>query len=159
VTGPTGSTGPSITGPTGPASTVTGPTGTSGGGGTLTWGDGNLGSSADTRLLHPSYNALSTATTVGNAVEWVAPRGGTLRNMFVRHNTANGNGTNVVYTVFVNGVATAITVTLATGAIGQASDLVNSVVIVQGDVVNITAVKAVSIANGNLQSIAVMEFA
>jgi hypothetical protein len=148
----TGPTGPSITGPTGSV-------GATGGGGTLTWGDGNLGSSADTRLLHPSYNALSTATTVGNAVEWVAPRAGTLRNLFVRHNTANGNGNNVVYTVFKNGVATAITVTLATGAIGQASDLVNTVALAQGDVVNITAVKAATIANGNLQSIAVMEFA
>ena len=76
------------------------------------------------------------------------PRAGTLRRFFVRHNTATGNGNNVVYTVMVNGVATAITVTLATGAIGQASDLVNTVAVAQGDRVSIRATKAVTIANG-----------
>jgi len=79
--------------------------------------------------------------------------------MFARHNTNNGNGNNVVYTMFVNGVAAALTVTLATMAIGQASDLVNTVAIAQGDRVNITLVKAATISNGNLQTIITVEFA
>ena len=71
-----------------------------------------------------------------------------LKNFFVRHNAANGNGNSVVYTVLVNGVATAITVTLASGAVGQASDTVHTVVIAQGDRISIRATKAATIAGG-----------
>lgn len=122
----------------------------------------NLGANADTRFLHPSYNGQATAsagTVADPVVDWVVPRGGTLRNMFSRHNSAKGNGNSVVYTVFVNGVITAMTVTLATGAIGQASDLVNSVVVAQGDRIRVRAVKALVIGDGNLFSIVTMELA
>ncbi len=77
-------------------------------------------------------------------------RGGTLKNFFARHNSGPGNANTVVYTVLVNGVATAITVTLAANAVAQASDLVNTVAVVAGDRVSIRATKALSIAAGEL---------
>jgi hypothetical protein len=70
--------------------------------------------------------------------------------MIVQHNAAAGNGANVVYTVWLNGAPTAMTVTLATGAIGQGSDLVNTVAVVQGDRVALAATKAATIAGGGL---------
>ena len=68
----------------------------------------------------------------------------------MRHNSTSGNGTSVLYTVLKNGVATAITVTLATGAVGQASDTVHTVAVAQGDRVSISAVKAASIGSGDV---------
>lgn len=89
------------------------------------------------------------------------PRGGTLRNFFVRHNAAVGNGTAVTYTVLKNGVATAIAVSLATGAIAQASDLVDTVAVVAGDRVSISADKpaALGAGGGDLEVEASLELA
>jgi len=63
----------------------------------------------------------------------------------------------VVYTVFVNGIATALTVTLATGAVGQTSDLVNGVTITQGSRISIQAVKALAIGSGMIDVEASLE--
>jgi hypothetical protein len=82
-----------------------------------------------------------------------------LRNLFVRHNRAVGNGNSVVYTVMLNGVATLLTVTLATGAAGQVSDLVNTVVVAQGDRLGFQLSKAAALGNGGLDVQADMEFA
>ena len=127
----------------------------------LVWGDNDIGASADTRFLHPSYNSLSIASTdVGGdlAVDWPAPRDGLLRNMFVRHNRPSGDGVSVDYTVTKNGVAQTLTVTLATGAIDQASDLVHSVVVAQGDLIRVRAVKSTNIADGTIEVIVTLEF-
>jgi hypothetical protein len=70
---------------------------------------------------------------------------------------ANGNGNNVVYTVFKNGAATAMTVTLATGAVGIASDITNTVAVLFGDLISIRAVKGTSIGNGAISVIAAIE--
>jgi hypothetical protein len=45
----------------------------------------------------------------------------------------------VTYTILVNGVATAITVALSAAAIGQASNIVNTVAVAQGDRVSLRA--------------------
>jgi hypothetical protein len=86
-------------------------------------------------------------------------RAGTLQNFFVHHNTANGNGGTVVYTVMVNGAATAITATLATGAVGTASDVANTVAVAQGDLVSIRVTKAANVTNGNVDVTAMLEVA
>jgi hypothetical protein len=62
--------------------------------------------------------------------------------MFARHNSAAG-ASIVTYTILVNGVATALVVALSAAAVGQASNLVNTVAVVQGDRVSLRA------ANGN----------
>jgi divalent metal cation (Fe/Co/Zn/Cd) transporter len=51
----------------------------------------------------------------------------------------------VVYTVLKNGIATAITVSLAANAVAQASDLVNTVAVVLGDRISLRAAKALGI--------------
>jgi hypothetical protein len=111
----------------------------------LTWGNDSIAAAADTRFLTPGRGGTAVTTVTTDINQLPAPRAGLLQNFFVRHNSTSGNGNNVVYTVLVNGAATAITVTLATGAIGQASDTVHTVVIAQGDRISIRAVKAVSI--------------
>jgi hypothetical protein len=70
---------------------------------------------------------------------------GTLKNLHVRQNGPAGNGAAIVYTVRVNGVATALSVSIAsTTANGQ--DLVDSVAVVQGDLIDIEVTKAASVA-------------
>jgi hypothetical protein len=113
----------------------------------LFWGNDSVAASADTRFLTPGRGVVAITTDLNQIP---VTRSGVLRNLFARHNSAAGNGNNVVYTVMVNGVATAITVSLATGAVGQASDTVNTVAVVQGDRVSIRATKAVNIAAGTV---------
>jgi hypothetical protein len=114
--------------------------------GILGWGNSSISAGADTRFLDAWYNQNTAPLVVTGGL--VAPKAGTLKNLAVRHNVANGNGNTVVYTVMKNAVATAITVTLASNAIGQALDTVNTVAVAQGDVISLRAVKAASIANG-----------
>jgi hypothetical protein len=114
----------------------------------LIWGVDNVGSASDTRFIPPGRaNGLATTSSV---YQFAMARAGTLRNLYVRHNSAGGNGNNVVYTVMVNGVATLITATKATGAIGTVSDLVNGFAAAQGDLVAIRATKAVAVGGGNI---------
>jgi hypothetical protein len=49
-------------------------------------------------------------------------------------------------------------VTLATGAIAQASNLVNTAVVAQGDRITLRATKALVVANGNVLPSVTMEF-
>jgi hypothetical protein len=123
----------------------------------LAFGDGNIGAAADTRFLGPWFGGQGEVAST-SIIEVVMPRAGVLRNLFVRHNAATGNGNSVVYTVMLNGVATALTVTLATGAIGTASDLINTVTVAQGDRIALRAVKAAAIGNGAVQPEASMQF-
>jgi hypothetical protein len=58
--------------------------------------------------------------------------------MFGQHNIAGGSGPVATYTLLVNGVATALAVSVPTGAVGQASNLVDTVVVAQGDLLSLT---------------------
>lgn len=120
------------------------------------WGAANIGSAAETRVIPVGYDdtLISTQTPKG----YSAPRAGTFRNMYVRTNTANGNGASVSYTLRVNGVATALTVSRATGAIGTSSNLVNTVAVVAGDLIEMLAIKAASIGSGVQEVFVSVEF-
>jgi hypothetical protein len=147
--GPPGPPGPP--GPEGPP----GPPGPSGESiGLLFWGNDTITAAADMRYLSPGSDGTASLT---NVEQIPLPRAGTLRRLFARHNSAGGNGNSVVYTVLVNGVATVLTVTLATGAIGQASDLVNTVAVAQGDRISLRASKAGVIAGGDINVQATVE--
>jgi len=128
-----------------------------GGAAVLGFGNQSLAAAADTRFLDQwgSQGAGTAGTTEEVAI--VAPRAGQLRNLFVRHQAAVGNGNTVVYHVRVNGVNTAITVTVATGAVAQASDLVNTATVAQGDRITLSAVKALGVANGGVIPTASLE--
>jgi hypothetical protein len=53
--------------------------------------------------------------------------------MFVRHNNAGVPGATATYTLFVNNIITALSVTISTGVVGQASNLVDVVNVSAGD--------------------------
>ena len=64
--------------------------------------------------------------------EQIIPMAATLSRMYVNVGT-NASTTNVTYTLFVNGVATALQATATALTTGTFSDLVNSVAVSQGD--------------------------
>lgn len=124
-------------------------------GSVLFWGVDQIQASADTRFIPPGHDSGFAITS--DKYQMPMPRAGTLRNLFVRHNSAGGTGPAISYTILVNGVATAITVSLATGAIGQASNIVAGVAVAQGDRVTLRAVKAVAIGGGAIDLVATLE--
>jgi hypothetical protein len=126
-------------------------------GSVLCWGNQNIAALADSRTLSPGYDITTAFLSPGTILQIPVPRAGLIANLFARHNTANGNGNSVVYTLHRNGAATALTVTLATGAVGQASNLTNAVIVNQGDRIEMIASKAASIQNGLLNSIVSVE--
>ncbi len=107
----------------------------------LLWGDNSVGSTTTTRYLTPGYDD-NLAETIATQVR--APRAGTLQNMRVRHNVTNGNGNSIVYTVRVNSVGSALTVSLASTT-ADGSDLASTVVIAAGDLLDIEVTKAASV--------------
>lgn len=122
----------------------------------VNWGVSNVAASADTRYLSPGFTQ-ATATTTSNSAYRV-PRAGTLQNFRVRHNNANGNGNSVVYDVLINTAASGLGLSLASGAVGDASDLVTAIPVAAGDLIEITATKALSIGSGDLDAMFVAEF-
>lgn len=129
----------------------------------LTWGNDSVAASVDARTLAPGYDR-SIAAVVGslagggNEGQYRAPRAGTMRNLRARHNTNNGNGNTVNYRLFVNGVASALQVNLATAAIGDATDAVNVVAVAAGDLIDMVATKAVALGSGVLDTMVAAEF-
>lgn len=130
--------------------------GLSSGGSVMVWGAHSVAATADKRYLPPGYGDI-TASTQAN-FRMVMSRSGILQKFAVRHNTAQGNGSNVVYDVVVNGVPSNLNLTLATGAIGGASDGSTTIVIEAGDIVDITATKAVALGAAIVEAIFTAEF-
>jgi len=116
-------------------------------GDTFFFGNVNVGAAADIRYSSPGRDNAAIAVT-SDLMQIPIRKAGTLRQLYVRHNSAGGNGNNVSYVAVVNGVATLITATLASGAVGQASDLVNTVAVAIGDRVSLRIVKEATIASG-----------
>lgn len=114
----------------------------------MVWGAGNIASGADVRRLLMGFfdGLIPTTSPRGHR----ATRAGTYSHLHARHNTNSGNGASVVYALFVNGVVTALAVTLATGAVGGASNVANSVTIAEGDLIEMVATKALAIGSGSL---------
>lgn len=108
----------------------------------LLWGNDSVSASTTTRYLTPGYDDVLAPIAV---VQIRVPRGGTLRNLRVRHNTPNGNGNVIVYTVRINSVATAVTVSLASTS-ADGSDVTNTAAVAAGDLVDIEVTKAASVA-------------
>lgn len=137
--------------------------GTLGQGSVLVWGNDNVAAAADSRSLNFG-SERNTASIVGSQPgggtesAWRAPRPGLVRNMRVRHNAAVGNGNSVVYTLTLNGVATALTASLASGALGDATDLVNVVIVLTGDLATMVASKALGLGAGGVSATVSTEF-
>jgi hypothetical protein len=91
--------------------------------------------------------------------DFASPRAGTLRNLFVRQNTAGTGVVVATYAIVINGVATALSVGLSTGPIGQGSNIVNTVAVAQGDRIALQVTKASVCSNTDVNIQAAVEFA
>jgi hypothetical protein len=119
----------------------------------LLWGDSSVSATTTTRYLTPGY-ADGTASTA--PIQFRVLSAGTLRRLRVRHNSTAGNGNAIVYTVRVNGVASAVTVSLASTS-SDGSDLSNTVAVAAGDLVDIEITKASSVGTSPSEVMASLE--
>jgi hypothetical protein len=117
----------------------------------LQWGNSSVANSTTTRVLDPGYeNRIAPLASGTSFVDVRIPRAGTLRNLYVQHNNPGGTGAVITYTVFVNGIATAITVGVASTT-AQGADTTNSVVVAAGDRVRIVVTKVAAAGGGSRQ--------
>lgn len=129
----------------------------------LTWGNDSVAASVDTRVLAPGFDRTTADLSGslpggGNEGQYRAPTAGTIDRLRVRHNSNVGNGNNVVYTLRINGILSILTAPLASGAIGDASDLVNGHVVAAGDLIEMTASKTASIGAGGVSCMVAVRF-
>jgi hypothetical protein len=123
--------------------------------GDIEFGASSVGTTTTTRYLYPGFaNAQAQTSVISRRVS----RAGTLRNLHVIQNTPAGNGNAIVYTLRVNGVASALTVSMASTA-SLGADLVNSVAVSVGDRIDIEVTKAAMVGGAPGDVVASMEFA
>lgn len=109
----------------------------------LVWGNNSVSPTTSTRYLTSGYDDV-LAPVIAGIVQFRLARGGTLRFLRVRHNVPAGDGDLIVYTVRINNVATALSVSMASTA-ADGSDLVNTVAVVAGDLIDIEVTKALDV--------------
>jgi hypothetical protein len=125
----------------------------------LQWGNNSVGSSTAARVLDPGFEGRLAPLTTGTAfADLRAPRAGTLRNLYIEHNNPGGTGATITYTVYVNGLATAITTGVASTAAGGA-DTTNTATVAAGDRIRIVVTKAAAAGGGAIVSEATLEVA
>lgn len=115
----------------------------------LTWGNMSVSSTTTTRFLTPGYDGSNQAQT--SPIQFRVPCLGTLQNLYVRQNVAGGNAQLITYTVRVNGIATAITASVAANG-ADGNDTTHTVTVSQGDLIDIQVTKAASVGTspGNI---------
>jgi len=103
----------------------------------VSWGNNTLQSAADTRFLDPWWDDSIATTT---RIEYIAPRDGTYENLAVLHNSPNGNGSVIIYTLEVDQAPSALTAALAsTGSV--ATDDTHMVAVLKGQLISLSAEK------------------
>jgi hypothetical protein len=128
-------------------------------GAVLQWGNDSVGNSTAARVLDPGFEGRLAPLLAGTAfADLRAPRAGTLRNLYVQHNNPGGTGAVITYTVYVNGVATALSAGVASTAAGGA-DTANSVSVAAGDRIRIVVTKAAVAGGGGIVPEATLEVA
>jgi len=120
---------------------------------TFEFGASGVGVTTTTRYLVPGYTP-NTAPIIAATIRMV--RAGTLKNLRVQHNLT-GTGGAIVYTVHVNGVATALTVSVNAGSTTGA-DTTHSVTVSSDDRVDLVVTKASSITLSPTNVAATVEF-
>lgn len=107
----------------------------------LTWGTlAGVATTTTTRYLDPWYNQTAAGT---NIVPYAVPSSGKIKNLRITQLAGVGAGI-IVYTLLVNGVATALSVSIAATAT-TGSDLVNVISVAAGDLISFRVTKAVAI--------------
>lgn len=130
------------------------PSGGGGNGGQLMWGDNSVSTTTTTRYLTPGYDD-SVAET--RPTEMRLSRGGTLRNLRVRHSRAGVGAANLTYTLFINSLPTTITASLAASA-QDAADLANLVAVAPGALAALEVTKAGVITQSPNGVVATLEY-
>jgi len=137
---------------------MTGPVGATGAGAILYWGIDNIGGGTAIRYMSPGHDFAVAPLT--DTMQIPLPRGGTMRNFIVYHNDPVGDPTNMVtYTVLVDGVATALTVTLAANAAGPVIDAVNTVAVGSTQRVSVSLQRSSSMGTSMIDPQASVELA
>ena len=109
---------------------------------TLHFGAIDINSSTTDNFLWPEIQNESAPTAT---LSMPVHRDGLLRKFTVKHGGAPGNGNSIVYTVQVNAIDTAITVTIASNSSVKVTDSTNTVFVSEGDLISVKATKAVGI--------------
>jgi hypothetical protein len=104
------------------------------------WGDDNAGTTTTTRYLSPGFAEQGTAGTT-DIYRIRTPRAGVFKNLYVMHNAVSSSTNTHTYTLLVNGVASALTVTVA-GNVSTGQDTTNTVSVVAGDQISIRITKS-----------------
>ncbi len=125
-------------------------------GGIHTFGNVSIAAAGDTRYLKEGAGPSRAGTT---PVRGVFPRDGIVRNLTAMHNRAAGDDNRVDYTVEINGAPTALTVSLATGAIGSAINTTDFIIVAAGDTYALRVTKAANIGDGTVVPVASFDFA
>lgn len=107
------------------------PNGLNGGGSRLRWGCDDYDNTTAARYL-PMCSSNGSATNIDRRSQIVVGAAFTLATLYA-HSDALG-GVNVTFTIYVNGVASAVTCTIAGGGT-SASDNTHTASLVAGDVV------------------------
>lgn len=118
------------------------------------WGAADINQANGTRVMPPGWSdSLGTNTPIG----FRAPRAGVIRNFTARHNRVNGNGLNVQYAIRKNGVITAASVTIASGAVTSGLST-TQVTVAANDLIECVRVIAANIGNGQVDAVCACEF-
>lgn len=120
---------------------------------TLVFSCGGIGTSTTSRYI-PFGNTPNNAPT--QPISFRIARAGTLRNLRIRHNTA-GVGGNITYTILVNGVASALSLTMAASST-DATELITTVSVTSGDLIDVRASKASSLTSSPNEVTVSIEF-
>lgn len=119
----------------------------------MVWGASDIVAAPDTRFLGPGQIGIALDIDVQGVP---VPYNTTLDNFMVRHNVAAGNGNSVVYTVMLDGVPTALSVTVPTGVITLVADFIHGIPASAEQIVSIRATKAADIGDGAISTFASM---
>jgi hypothetical protein len=112
--------------------------------GIFIWGNSSITTAANVRYLTPGFGH---ATTQASPIGVRMPRDGAIRNMYVRHNVLGGSTNTIRYTVEKNGVASALTLDLASN-VADASETSTTVAVTAGDLVSLKTEKPLGSLGG-----------
>jgi hypothetical protein len=105
--------------------------------------------------MYPGY--VTAIASTSDIYRIRVPRAGTIKNMHIMQNTVSTSTNSVVYTLFVGGVSTALTVSIA-GNVSTGADTTDTVTVSQGDQLSIQVTKAASVSPAVQQVVISVEF-